>query len=61
MSILQKWGMFVPKCDACGEELPMEGTFVGAVNALREAGWEYDPETKENYCRECGGFYEYND
>ncbi len=32
--------VFVPVCDVCGAELPVEYDFMDAVRATEEAGWK---------------------
>lgn len=35
--------IYIPTCDGCGAELPEEWAFMGAVVAMKAAGWRQVP------------------
>ena len=55
MSIENFSGIYVPTCDACGNELEGEFEFYDAVEAKKSAGWKSvnQPWGWEDYCPEC--------
>jgi len=55
MSIESAYGLHIPTCDGCGEELAAEYDFYDAVNAKKIAGWYRIEEDWDwqDYCPTC--------
>ena len=55
MSIERNGNVYIPVCDYCGDELPEEWNFYGAVIAVKQANWRSvkDNDDWSHYCPEC--------
>lgn len=48
-----RYGVYVPVCDGCSEELRECDTFYEAVQAAKDEGWSYDRQFETNLCPTC--------